>query len=196
MLGHNRLLLGLFLRTASATLLQCGRQHVGGQRGAIMVLHTWDQLWQAHFHLHALVPGGARAEDGPHWVPTHPEFLFPVKALGKVCRGKFLEACQAPALTHALCWNAQTAPLRTKAGCAHLLDHLYAQHWGVYAKRPFAGPEHVIESLGRSTHRVAIANNRIVDLRHGQVRFPYCHRPQGAQLQTMELAAHTFLRRF
>jgi hypothetical protein len=124
MLGHNRLLLGLLLRTASATLLQCGRQNVGGQLGAIMVLHTWDQLWQAHFHLHALVPGGARAEDGPHWVPTHPEFLFPVKALGKVFRGKFLEAFQAPALTHALCWNAQTAPLRTKAGFAHLLDHL------------------------------------------------------------------------
>lgn len=195
-LGNKRLLLGLLFRTASDTLLQCGRQNVGGQLGASMVLHTWDQLLQAHFHLHALVPGGALAEDGTHWVPTHPEVLFPVKALGKVFRGKFLEACQQPARTHTLCWNEQTAPLRTKAGFAHLLDHLYAQHWVVYAKRPFAGPEHVIESLGRYTHRVAISNNRLVDSRHGQVRFPYRHRPQGDQLQTMELSAHTFLRRF
>jgi putative transposase len=81
-LGNKRLLLGLLFRTASATLLQFGRQNLGGQLGATMVLHTWDQRLQAHFHLHALVPGGALAEDETRWVPTHPQFLFPVKALG------------------------------------------------------------------------------------------------------------------
>jgi hypothetical protein len=195
-LSNKRLLLGLLFRTASDTLLQFGRQNLGGQLGAIMVLHTWDQVLQAHFHLHALVPGGALAEDGTHWVPTHPEFLFPVKALGKVFRGKFLEAFQQPTLTQALCLNAQTAHLSSKAGFAQLIDHLYAQHWVVYAKRPFPGPAQVIEYLGRYTHRVAIANHRIVDVRDGQVRFTYRNRQQGNQVQTLTLSAHTFIQRF
>jgi Putative transposase len=161
-----------------------------------MVLHTWDQALKAHFHLHALVPGGALAEDGTHWVPTHPQFLFPVKALGQVFRGKFLEAFQQPALANALCFNEPTAHLRTKAGCVQLLDHLYAQNWVVYAKRPFKGPEHVLEYLGRYTHGVAISNNRIIDVRDGQVRFPYRNRQQGDQLQILELAAHAFIQRF
>lgn len=195
-LGNKRLLLGLLFRTASATLLQFGRPNLGGQRGATMVLHTWDPRLQAHVHLHALVPGGALAEDGTRWVPTHPQCLFPVKALGQVFQGKFLEACQQPTLTQALGFNAHTALLRTKAGFAQLLDHLYAQHWGVYAKRPFQGPEHVIEYLGHYTHRVAIANYRLVDVRDGQIRFPYRDRQHGEQLQTLTLSAHAFIQRF
>jgi hypothetical protein len=195
-LGNKRLLLGLLFRAASETLLQFGRLNLGGQLGAIMVLHTWDQVLQAHFHLHALVPGGALVDDGTRWEPTHPQFLFPVKALGQVFRGKFLEACQQPAFTQALCFNEHTAPLHTKAGFAQLLDHLYAQNWVVYAKRPFQGPEHVIEYLGRYTHRVAIANHRLVDIRDGQVRFTYRNRHQGDQLQTLTLSAQAFLQRF
>jgi hypothetical protein len=171
-------------------------EHLGGQLGATMVLHTWDQRLQAHFHLHALVPGGALAEDGTRWVPTHPQFLFPVKALGQVFRGKFLEACQQSALTQALCFNEHTALLRTKAGFAQWLEHLYAQNWVVYAKRPFQGPEHVIEYLGRYTHRVAIANHRLVDVRDGQIRFTYRDRHHGDQLQTLTLSAHAFIQRF
>jgi predicted Zn-ribbon and HTH transcriptional regulator len=195
-LGNKRLLLGLLFRTASETLLQFGRQNLGGQLGAIMVLHTWDQVLKAHFHLHALVPGGALADDGTCWVPTHPKFLFPVKALGKVFRGKFLGALQQPALNQALCFNEHTAPLSTKAGFSQLIDHLYDHNWVVYAKRPFKGPEHVIEYIGRYTHRVAIANHRIVDVRDGQVRFTYRNRQKGDQLQTLELSAHAFIQRF
>lgn len=195
-LGNKRLLLGLLFRAASETLLQFGRHNLGGQLGAIMVLHTWDQVLQAHFHLHALVPGGALAADGARWVPTHPKFLFPVKALGEVFRGKFLGALQAPALHHALCFTEPTAHLRTQAGFAHLIAQLYAKDWVVYAKRPFKGPEHVLEYIGRYTHRVAISNNRIVDVRDGHVRFTYRNRRQGDQLQTMELPAHTFIQRF
>jgi predicted Zn-ribbon and HTH transcriptional regulator len=195
-LGNKRLLLGLLFRTASDTLLQFGRQNLGGQLGAIMVLHTWDQVLQAHFHLHALVPGGALVDDGTRWEPTHPQFLFPVKALGKVFRGKFLEAFQQPALTQALDLNEHTAHLSTKAGFAQLIAHLYDQHWVVYAKRPFPGPEQVIEYIGRYTHRVAISNNRIVDGREGQVRFTYRNRHKGNQLQTLELTADAFIQRF
>lgn len=195
-LGNKRLLLGLLFRTASQTLLQFGRQNLGGQLGAVMVLHTRDQVLKTHVHLHALVPGGVLASHGTGWVPTHPKFLFPVKALGKVFRGKFLAALQEPALHQALCFNEHTAHLSTKAGFSQLIDQLYDKNWVVYAKRPFKGPEQVIEYIGRYTHRVAISNNRIVDVRQGQVRFTYRNRQKGDQLQTLELAAHAFIQRF
>src|SRR5262244_2767716 len=76
-----RRLLGLLFTAASQTLLQFGRHNLGGQLGGIMVLHTWDQLLNVHFHVHCLVPGGALADAGTRWMPTHPAFLFPVKAL-------------------------------------------------------------------------------------------------------------------
>ncbi len=195
-LGNKRLLLGLLFRAASATLLQFGRHNLGGQLGAVMVLHTWDQVLKAHFHLHALVPGGALADDGTRWAPTHPKFLFPVKALGKVFRGKFLKAFQEPALNQTLCFNEHTAHLRTQAGFSQLIDQLYEKNWVVYAKRPFKGPEQVIDYIGRYTHRVAISNNRIVDVRDGQVRLTYRNRQKGDQLQTLELTAHAFIQRF
>jgi hypothetical protein len=195
-LGNKRLLLGLLFHTASDTLLQFGRKNLGGQLGAIMVLHTWDQVLQAHFHLHALVPGGALADDGTRWAPTHPKFLFPVKALGEVFRGKFLGALQAPAITQALCFNAHTAHLSTQAGFSKLIDQLYDKNWIVYARRPFKGPQQVIDYVGRYTHRVAISNNRIIDVRDGQVCFTYRNRKKGDRLQTLELTAHAFIQRF
>jgi hypothetical protein len=136
-LGNKRRLLGLLFTAASQTLLQFGRQNLGGHLGGIMVLHTWDQLLNAHFHVHCLVPGGALAEAGSRWVPTHPTFLFPVKALGMVFRGKFLEALRYAHTTAALTFSDATVALATPQGFAHLLDQLYATAWVVYAKAPF-----------------------------------------------------------
>jgi hypothetical protein len=195
-LGNQRLLLGLLFRSASETLLQFGRHNLGGQLGASMVLHTWDQVLKPHFHLHALVPGGALADAGTYWVPTHAKFLFPVKALGEVLRGKFLDALQQLHTTQALAFTAHTAHLSTKAGFSHLIHQLYDKAWIVYAKPPFKGPEHVLDYLGRYTHRVAISNHRIVDVRGDQVYFTYRNRQKGDQLETMELAAHAFIGRF
>jgi len=186
-LGNKRLLLGLLFQAASQTLLQFGRHNLGGQLGGVMVLHTWDQLLQPHFHVHCLVPGGALANDGAQWVSTHPKFLFPVKALGTVFRAKFLEALRHPRTTTAL---------RLPEGGLPCRDQLAAKEWIVYAKRPFAGPKQVVEYLGRYTHRVAIANHRIVAVHDGQVCFTYRNRRQGNQLQTATVNAHTFLRRF
>jgi hypothetical protein len=195
-LGNKRLLLGLLFRAASETLLQFGRQNLGGQVGAIMVLHTWDQVLQPHVHLHALVPGGALASEGTRWVPTHPHFLFPVKALGEVFRGKFLDVLRQPQTQQNLIWRQETQELETTQGFQRLVDQLYAKDWVVYAKRPFAGPQQVLEYIGRYTHRVAISNNRIVDVRDGRVRFTYRNRRQGDRLQTLEIAAAVFIQRF
>jgi hypothetical protein len=93
-LGNKRPLLSLLLRAVSQTLLPFGPQHLHGQLGATLILHTWDQTLNAHFHLHCLVPAGAFAEDGTRWVPTQSRFLFPVQALSTVFRAKFLAALQ------------------------------------------------------------------------------------------------------
>lgn len=195
-LGNKRLLLGQLFGAASETLLQFGRRNLGGQLGATMVLHTWDQVLKPHVHLHALVPAGALADQGTRWAPTHPKFLFPVKALGKVFRSKFLEALQEPAFHPSLYFNEQTAHLSTKTGFSQLIDQLYGENWIVYAKPPFGGPEQVIDYIGRYTHRVAISNHRIVEVRDGQVHFTYRNRKKGDQLETLELTAHAFIQRF
>jgi hypothetical protein len=161
-----------------------------------MLLHTWDQLLNAHFHVHCLVPGGALAADGSQWVPTHPRFLFPVEALGTVFRAKFLESFHALATNGQLTFAAEVAEVGSAAGFTAYLDQLYAKAWVVYAKPPWAGPKPVLEYLGRYTHRVAIANHRLVDVRDGHIRFTYRDRRQGNRPQMMTLEAHAFLERF
>jgi hypothetical protein len=195
-LGNKRLLLTLLFRTASQTLLQFGQQNLGGQLGATLVLHTWDQTLNAHFHLHCLVPAGALAENGTHWVPTPPRFLFPVQALSTVFRAKFLAALQQAHHKEALRFAGQSAWLGSPAGFTHLLDQLFGQAWVVYTKPPCAGPAQVLEYLGRYIHRVAIANHRLLEVRDGHVRFTYRNRRQGNQVQTMTLEAQEFIRRF
>lgn len=195
-LGNKRLPLGLLFRAASATLLQFGRHNLGGQLGATMVLHTWDQVLKPHFHLHALVPGGVLAEQGTRWVSTHPKYLFPVTALGEVFRGKFLDVLRTPEIAQDLRFTDHTEHLSTKEGFAQLIDQLYEKNWVVYAKRPFKGPEQVLEYIGRYTHRVAISNHRIVDVRDGRVRFTYRNRKKDNQRQTLELPADVFIQRF
>ena len=195
-LGNKRTLLTLLFQATRHTLLQCGRQNLGGQLGCTMVLHTWDQTLGLHVHLHCLVAAGALASDGTRWNPTHPRLLFPVQALSTVLRGKFLDALHQTYATGALTCTEDTADLDTPAGFVRLLDQLYNKAWVVYAKRPFAGPEQVLDSVGRSTHRVAISNQRLVEVHDGQVRFTSRNRRQGNRGQTMPLEAHECIRRF
>jgi Putative transposase/Transposase zinc-binding domain len=193
-LTNKRALLTMLLRATSQTLLQFGHHNLGGQLGGILLLHTWDQTLQAHFHVHALVPGGALADQGTRWVSTPPRFFFPVHALGTVFRAKFLEALHTSRET--LVWAEQTGPLASAQGWRQFIDLLYNKVWVVYAKRPMAGPRQVLAYLGRYTHRVAIANHRIVEVKEGQVRFSFRDRRQGNRLETMALPAHAFIRRF
>ena len=193
-LTNKRALFPLLLRTTSQTLLQCGHHILGGQLDGLLLLHTWDQTRKAHFHVHALVPGGALADQGTRWVPTPPRFLFPVHALRRVLRAKCLDALHHRRET--LVFTEQTASLETAHGLQRFIDRLYDQAWVVYAKRSLAGPGQGLDSLGRYTHRVAIANHRLIDVHHGQGRFPFRNRRQGHRLETMPLPAHEFIRRF
>src|SRR5262249_16552523 len=138
----------------------------------------------------------ALAEDGTRWVPTHPHFLFPVRALRMVFRAKCLTALQQAYHKEALRCAPESARCDSSTGFTHLLDQLYNQAWVVYAKRPSAGPTQVLDYLGRYIHRVAIANHRLLEVGDGRVCFTYRNRRQGNRVHTLTLEAHEFLRRF
>ena len=195
-LANKRLLLGLLFRSASETLLDFGQRRLGGQLGATMVLHSWDQLLNPHFHLHALVPGGALADAGQSWHPTHPKFLFPVKALSTVFRAKYLDGLSELYAEHALRLMDATLALEEPKVFNSFVARLRSKKWIVYAKPPFGGPEQTLSYLGRYTHRVAISNHRLLDIEGDQIRFTFRNRQQGDRVEVAQLDAYTWIKRF
>ena len=190
-----RLLYALLFRTTAATLSTFARdpRHLGGELGVTAVLHTWGQTLTQHLHLHCIVTGGALAPDGSRWIPATPGFLFPVRALAQVFRAKYLEALERAATAGTLALpDALAAPGTFHAWLASLRQH----DWVVYAKPPFAGPEQVLQYLGRYTHRVALSNERLVDLQAGVVRFRWKDYSDGHRVKIMALPAAEFIRRF
>jgi hypothetical protein len=176
--ANPRVIYSMLFAAASQTLVEFGRspRWLGGEIAATLVLHTWGQTLSQHLHAHCLIAAGALSETGA-WLRSRRGFLFPVKALSVVFRAKFLAAL---------------SKLPTPAP---LLASLRAKPWVVYAKRPFAGPEQVLEYLGRYTHRTAISNERLLSA-GDQVRFRYKDYAHGARRKVMQLEAMEFLRRF
>ena len=183
-LAHKKILLALLFKAVSETLLDFGRSRLRGTVGIIAVLHTWDQTLKDHFHLHCLIPAGALSFDGSRWIGTRPNFLFPVKALSRVFRGKFLDlleqACEKGKVPAA---NNEIKASRQKS-------------WVVYAKKPFGSPKTVLDYLGRYTHRVALSNNRILSIHDGQVILSYRDRKDEDRKKPLTLDAQEFIRRF
>jgi hypothetical protein len=181
----------LFASTA-ATLQAFAANELGGTLGFIAVLHTWDQKLLQHLHLHCLVPGGALAFDHSRWIASRPRFLFRVEPLAQKFQGHFLAQLQTAYRDATVVFSDPSDP----AAFARLLDALYAEDWVVYCKPPFAGPELVLDYLGRYTQRVALSNHRIVDVADGTVTFRYRDRADGNQVKTLPLDAEEFIRRF
>ena len=196
--GNPRVIYPLLFHAVADTLTTFARdpRHLGGDRGATAILHTWGQNLSQHLHLHCVVTGGALASDGARWIPAPPGFLFPVRALAQVFRGKFLDALRRAYTADALVFAGSLAPLAEPRACATWLAALRHPDWVVYANRPFAGPEQVLEYLGRYTHRVALSNDRLLSLDDGRVRFRWKDYADGARVNVMELEAEEFLRRF
>ena len=142
------------------------------------------------------MPGGALAQDGARWIAAPPSFLFPVRALARVFRGKYLQALHRAFTAGKLRFAGALAALADPAAFATWLRDLRQQDWVVYAKRPLAGPTQVLEYLGRYTHRVAISNERLVSHTDGVVRFRWRDYADGDRVKIMTLAAEEFIRRF
>jgi hypothetical protein len=151
----------LLFQAASATLATFGDdpRHLGGELGVIAILHTWGQTLVQHLHLHCVVTGGALARDGARWLPAKRGFLFPVRALARVFRGRYLDGLRRAFDRGALRFAGSVASLADPQAFGAFLATLRAHDWVVYAKPPFGGPEKVLDYLGRYTHRVAISND-------------------------------------
>ena len=167
----------LLLRCASATLLELGQDptRLGGELGVTTVLHTWTQKLEYHPHAHCIVTGGALSADGERWKRTQPDFLFPVEVMGRLFRGKMLDALSRAAPHGQLRVDDPTR-------FAALVAGLYRKRWHVYCKPPFGGADQVIHYLGLYTHRVAIANHRFLALDERGVTF----RTKDGELVTLD----------
>jgi hypothetical protein len=165
----------LFFESATRTLLEFGRSRLHAQIGVTAVLHTWTRDLRFHPHVHCIVTAGGLDDDG-HWVRARSRFLFSVKAMAKVFRGKFVDGL-ATLMGH----SSQFAELK---------PGLYDREWVVYAKQPFGGAAQVFQYLGRYTHRVGISNHRLVSFDGLEVCFRTKHG------KTCTVAAVEFIRRF
>jgi len=196
--GNPRVLYDLLFKTAAQTLLEFGHnpRWLGGEVGITLVLHTWGQNLNEHVHVHGIVSGCALSSVGDQWVRSRSGFLFPVKALAKVFRGKYLGAFKQAAAAGKLKFAGSTAPLAQPARFSAWVNTLYRHDWVVYAKRPFAGPEQVLEYLGHYTHRVAISNARLLSFSQGSVRFRWRDYAAGNKSKVMALPVDEFIRRF
>lgn len=188
-LQNPRVVYGILFRAASETLLQIAAdpKHLGADIGFLAVLHTWGQNLHLHPHVHCVVPGGGLAPDGLRWIACRPGFFLPVRVLSRLFRGKFI------ALLHAAFHQGRLADCAKFSG---LLDELRQKEWVVYAKPPFGGPEQVLKYLARYTHRVAIANSRLLKMENGKVYFQWKDYAHGNQQKIMALNGVEFLRRF
>ena len=188
----------ILFRAASETLrtIAANPVHLGAEIGFLAVLHTWGQNLMHHLHLHCLVPGGGIAPNGESWIPCRPGFFLPVRVLSRLFRSLFLHYLEKAFAAGELKFFSAHRHLHEPAAFRRHLAPVRDTEWVVYAKRPFAGPEQVLDYVGRYTHRVAISNNRLVSIDSGKVRFRWKDYRDGNRQKTMTLAAEKFIRRF
>lgn len=188
----------ILFRAASETLLELGKdpKYLGGQLGFISVLHTWGQNLMDHPHLHCIVPGGGLSLDGSFWMNSRKKFFIPVKVLSKKFQGKFLAYLKEAYGNGRLRFPGQIESLGRNCNFQRLIDNLYQINWVVYCKPPFKSPYHVLRYLGRYTHRVAISNNRIIDISNGQVAFKWRDYKDHNRNKLMSVETNEFIRRY
>ena len=190
-------LFNLFFRCVSLTLMSAAaRRFQGAKIGFICILHTWSQTLLDHPHIHCIVTGGGLAPDRKKWISSGDSFFVHVRALSRLFRGKFLSAFKQLALENRLSFNGRCAGLREPAVFQDFIDGLHMREWVVYCKEPFGDPKNLINYLGRYTHRVAIANHRILDLDAEHVSFQYRDYADGKKMKIMRLSNLEFIRRF
>jgi len=167
-----------------------------GRLGFICVLHTWSQTLIDHFHLHCLIPAGALSFTKDRWIPAKDSFLFKITSVAKEFRKRYLKLLLNAYLKDMLIFTQKTAALNSRQAFQQLINSVSKTRWIAYAKRPFAGPQQVLEYLGRYTHRVAISNNRIISIDNRRVTFTYRDRQNDNQIKKITLDADKFIGRF
>lgn len=197
-LQNKRVIYNLLFAAASQTLLKIAAdpKHLGAQIGFLAVLHTWSQQLRHHPHLHCVVPAGGLSRDGQRWINCRPNFFLPVRVLSRLFRRLFREKLWHAYQLGQLAFPGSLAYLTEPRACKRFLASLAHSEWVVYAKRPFGGPQQVLDYLGRYTHRVAISNHRLVSLAECNVTFSWRDYRHGNRQSLLTLTTDEFIRRF
>ena len=182
-----RVVYNALFHAVSQTLADFARSRLSATIGAILVLHTWTRKLELHPHVHAIVTGGGLSLNGARWVPAHRAFLFPVKAMSRVFRAKLIATLRDAYRRGRF---AGFDDFQDPEGFSRLASSVAKLNWHVYAKPTFSRGRYVLEYLGRYTHRVGIANSRLLEVRHDAITF----RTKGGATTTVPPVA--FLRRF
>ena len=197
-LQNKKAIYDLLFRASAETLLEVARdpRHLGAEIGFFSVLHTWSQQLKIHPHVHCVVPAGGLSLDHTRWVRSPDNYFLPKAVLRKVFRGKFVAALRQAFQNGELRFPEKWKLLSEPKIFAAWLRPLFRQDWVVYLKRPFGGPQYVLQYLGRYTHRVAISNHRLVSFVDGQVTFLWRDSAHNNEQKPMTLSVDKFLRRF
>ena len=184
-------LYNLLFRTTADTLLKIAEdhKHLGAKVGFLAILHSWGQRLDLHPHLHVIVPGGGLSPDGRRWIASPDNFFLPVKVLGRVFRGKFLEQVRQMARQGQPVFPRRLDPGEEPSAYRCWLDELYAAPWVVYSKPPFGGAGRGLQYLARYTHRVAISNHRLQGLEDDRVVFDWKDYRDEGKVKAMRLEA-------
>jgi len=195
---NKKFIYSLLLRASAETLLEVARdpRHLGAKIGFFSVLHTWNQRLGLHPHIHCVIPAGGLSLDHTRWVKSRSRFFLSIKVLRRVFRGKFVAGLKQAFQNRRLRFHGNLASLAQPKTFAAWLRSLFRNDWVVYAKRPFGGPEYVLQYLGRYTHRVAISNHRLLSFTQGKVTFRWRDSAHNNERKLMTLSLDEFLRRF
>jgi len=188
----------ILFRAAADTLrmIAADPTHLGAEIGFFGILHSWGQNLTFHPHAHFIVPGGGISPDGTRWISCRPGFFLPVRVLSRLFRRLFLEYLERAHQAGKLRFFSSLQHLGERAAFLGHLALARKAEWVVYAKPPFAGPQQVLEYVGRYTHRTAISNNRLLSADDDKVRFRWKDYRNGDRPGTMTLTADEFIRRF
>ena len=189
----------LFKAVSKTLMIIAGdKKHLGAKLGATLVLHTWGSAMTHHPHIHGIVPGGGLSAGGQQWVVCKAGFFLPVRVLSRLFRRLFLELLLKAYEENQLHFYYKLKPIEAYQAFSHWLKPLHQKEWVVYAKRPFAGPKAVLAYLSRYTHRVAIANSRLVSMEDDHVTFKWkdYRKKDGDQQKNMTLSVDEFIQRF
>jgi hypothetical protein len=189
---------GILFQAAAKTLstIAADPKHLGAEIGFFGVLHTWGQNLLFHPHVHFVVAGGGIAFEEDRWVSCRPGFFLSVRVLSRLFRRLFLESLQKAFDSGKLHFSSSLNELSNRKTFLDYLSPLRKKEWVVYAKPPFAGSKQVLDYVGRYTHRVAISNNRILNIERGKVSFQWKDYRDHNRSKIMTVTADEFIRRF
>jgi len=190
----------LLFKVSAETMLTIAAdpKRLGARTGVTSMLHTWGSALTHHPHVHMIVPGGGISSDGQRWVSCRPGFFLPVRVLSRLFRRLFLKKLIAVHQAGRLSFFGDHAHLAEAQCFAVYVAPLRKAEWVVYAKRRFGGPEAVLSYLSRYTHRLAIANSRLIAFDERGVTFKWKdYRVEGHdRYKQMTLGAFEFIRPF